>query len=105
VVVYENTVTQTESTFDSAYFTCTGGNTLQIWFDNTGASPCTVTLYKKTAAGNGDTEVSFNVDAGSSGSDVYRDPGGTTFMVRVVAEDGSGVSGTLRASQLGQEDG
>lgn len=101
-VVYNNTISTTEPQFKSTYFACVSGNgnSLRYWFNNTGSSPCTVQLFKKTILGGAATGSSFTVAAGNNAYAVYRNPGSSTYYLVVTSTTGAGISGTLRANQL-----
>lgn len=101
-LVYVNDNVSSSAVFETQYFTCTSGNgnSLRYWFQNDGSSKCTVQLYKKTILGLAYTQSPFTVAAGGQKSQVFSNPGSTTFKIRVTADDGGVVTGKLRANQL-----
>lgn len=101
-LAYGNDNVSSSAVFETQYFPCTSdsGSALRYWFQNDGSSPCTVQLYKKTILGLAYTQEPFTVAPGEQGSQVFNDPDGTTFKIRVTATDGGVVAGALRADQL-----
>lgn len=102
VQVYGNESLSSSAVFDTVAFTCTEGNgdALRYAFQNTGDSPCTVQLYEKTNLGLTEVQEAFPVAAGEENEQVFSDPGGRTFQIRVTATDGGVVAGALQAEQL-----
>lgn len=102
VQVYGNEDLSSSAVFETVAFACTEGNgdALRYGFQNTGDSPCTVQLYKKTALGDAYTQAPFTVAAGKQKSQVFSNPGSKTFKIRVTATDGGVVTGALQAEQL-----
>lgn len=101
-LVYVNDNLSSSAVFETQYFSCVSGNgnSLRYWFQNTGSSSCTVQLYEKTYLGLTEVQEAFPVAAGEENEQVFPDPGGRTFQIRVTATDGGVVAGALRAEQL-----
>ena len=100
-VVYNNTISTTDSSFTTDRFTCTkgNGNSLRFWFRNDGAGECVVRLYKVGFFGSSEVK-KITVAAGGNAYDVYSNPGGATFYMTVTCTTGGAISGQLRANQL-----
>jgi len=101
-MVYINNNVSSDAVFETQYFTCTSGNgnSLRYWFQNEGSTRCTVQLFKKTILGLAYTQAPFTVAAGGQQSQVFNNPGNTTFKIKITADDGAVVKGMLRANQL-----
>lgn len=101
-LAYGNDNVSSSAVFETQYFSCVSGNgnSLRYWFQNDGSSSCTVQLYKKTILGLAYTQEPFTVAPGGQKSQVLKNPGNTTFKIRVTATDGGLVKGQLRANQL-----
>lgn len=102
VQVYGNEDLSSSAVFETVAFACTEGNgdALRYGFQNTGDSPCTVQLYEKTVLGLEEVQEAFPVAIGEEKEQVFPDPGGRTFQIRVTATDGGVVTGKLQAEQL-----
>ncbi len=101
-LVYINNNVSSDAVFETPYFSCVSGNgnSLRYWFQNNGSSTCTVQLYAKSVLGLLYTQPPFTVAAGGQKSQVFPNPGSTTFKIKVTANDGGTVIGKLRANQL-----
>lgn len=102
VQVYGNDALSSDAVFETEAFTCTdgNGNSLRYSFQNTGSSACTVQLYEQPDLGLAEVQEAFPVAAGEEKDQVFPDPGGRTFKIRVTATDGGMVTGKLQAEQL-----
>lgn len=100
-VVYNNTISSTDSSFTTDRFSCVSGNgdSLRFWFRNDGAGECVVRLYKVGFFGSSVVKT-ITVAAGAAVYDVYSNPGGSTFYMTVTCTTGGAISGQLRANQL-----
>ncbi len=100
-VVYNNTISATDSSFTTDRFTCTkdGGNSLRFWFRNDGEGECVIRLFQTGRFGPTELE-KITVAPGAAASGVYGDPGGRTFYLRITCTTGGAISGQLRAAQL-----
>lgn len=100
--VYHNTISASDPSFTTSAFLCpTGkGSALRCWFDNSGSTACTVTLYKQTVLGLAATHTTVTVAAGSREQVVCDRVEGKSFVIKVQAADGAPIQGTLGADQL-----
>lgn len=89
--------------YTSERFTCVAenGSTLRYWYQNTGASTCTLQLYRVGLFRDEPAEAPLTIGPGEDAVGLYEDPGNDTYYLRVTCVDGSeaSVSGSLRADQ------
>lgn len=74
-VVYDNTISATDSSFTTDRFTCTdgNGNSLRFQFRNDGAGECVIRLYQTGRFGLTELE-KITVAPGAAASGVYGGP-------------------------------
>lgn len=99
-VVYDNTISATDSSFTTDRFTCTdgNGNALRFWFRNDGEGECVIRLYQTGPFGPAELE-KITVAPGAAASGVYSDPGGKTFYLKITCTTGGEINGHIRACQ------
>ena len=99
-VVYDNTISATDSSFTTDRFTCTdgNGNSLRFRFRNDGEGECIIRLYQTGRFGPTELE-KITVAPGAAASGVYGDPGGKTFYLTITCVTGGEINGQLRACQ------
>ena len=100
-VVYDNTISATDSSFTTDRFTCAkdGGNSLRFWFRNDGEGECVIRLYKVGLFGSSEVKKITVTAGGAPVYEVYSNPGGATFYMTVTCVTGGAISGQLRAAQ------
>ena len=101
-MVYDNTISATDSSFTTDRFTCAkdGGNALRFWFRNDGAGECVIRLYKVGLFGSSKVKKITAAAGGAPVYEVYSNPGGATFYMTITCTTGGAISGQLRANQL-----
>ncbi len=102
IVYPQETVFSANGFFRGTDFSCTsnGGDSLRYWFQNTGTTTCTVSLYKKTLLSYSLVS-SMTVSPSDPGgkSKVYRNCGTSTYYLYITSANGAPIHGYLKAAQ------
>ena len=102
IVYPQETVSSATGFFRGTDFSCTsnGGDSLRYWFQNTGTTTCTVSLYKKTFLSYSLVS-SMTVSPSDPGgnSKVYRNCGTSTYYLYITSANGAPIHGYLKAAQ------
>lgn len=102
IVYPQETVSASNGFFRSTDFSCTsnGGDSLRYWFQNTGTTTCTVSLYKKTLLSYSLVS-SMTVSPSDPGGNtrIYRNCGTSTYYLYITSANGAPIHGYLKAAQ------